>query len=231
MLPKLKLQLLWAAVFVCSLCSCHVPHNKTAEDYAALTNIAQPRRVALRIVYQQYETGLTAIDPCVVELQLAYINEFFKPLNAVFFVESTEYIAYKNSYTREMVADDATKHPNVLSIYYLTSYSPAALRYHNGKLEGLSGFSAFPWGERAHGVMLFCATATHLTLAHEIGHYFGLYHTFDGLTDMVDDTLHTDDPNYDNFMNYTQTSVRSITKGQIVRMNFFLVHYRTAVLR
>ena len=114
---------------------------------------------------------------------------------------------------------DANAHPNHLSIYYMLAQ--------DAPFHGLSGA---PWEPViSHGVYL---TRGHdeWTLAHELGHYFGLLHTFE--EDFIDDTPVQEgypcvedeciEPNCMNIMNYCSHSPKEVTPDQLERMKLFL---------
>jgi hypothetical protein len=91
------------------------------------------------------------------------------------------------------------------------------------------------------------------TVTHEAGHWFGLWHTFqggcDGVGDQVDDTVAHSSPNFGcppegnngacsqqekapihNYMNYTDDAcMTEFTKGQIERMQDLIQTYRSGL--
>jgi len=116
---------------------------------------------------------------------------------------------------------DAEKYPDHLSVYYLL---PHAFPF--------EGLSVFPWYERTQGILLTCLRDQY-TLAHEIGHYFGLMHTFQTFGDHCEDTCEqkfyfcdSEDPdhlpNCRNVMNYCPHGPQFTTDDQILRMRRFL---------
>lgn len=102
-----------------------------------------------------------------------------------------------------------------------------------------SGLSSFPWKPYTRGILLgFGCSDT--TLAHEIGHYFGLLHTFNEEffeSDLVDDTPKQSaskcegeeggTPNCKNILSYCDHFPKCVTPGQIKRMRRFLRASRT----
>jgi len=125
-----------------------------------------------------------------------------------------------------------------------------------------SGLGVYPWSfpedSASHG--LYCANYTFpgsdgnfsegYTGVHEVGHYFGLYHTFEnGCTapgDEVNDTPEQEEANYGcpsnpyscnsyddvgNFMDYMDdVCLNHFTQGQIDRMDWALETYRPSLL-
>ncbi|HIA79712.1 MAG TPA: T9SS type A sorting domain-containing protein [Candidatus Marinimicrobia bacterium] len=125
-----------------------------------------------------------------------------------------------------------------------------------------SGLGVYPWSfdedDSRHG--LFCSNYTYpgsdgtfsegITGVHEVGHYFGLYHTFEnGCSnpgDEVDDTPYQSQPNYGcpsnnyscgsyddigNFMDYMDDDcLDHFTDGQVDRIEWALETYRPTLI-
>jgi len=131
---------------------------------------------------------------------------------------------------------------------------------------GLLGWAHFPWELAGDPIMdgLVILWSTFpggesapynlgQTVTHEAGHWFGLWHTFqgncDGVGDHVDDTVAHSDPNFGcppdgnngacsqqekapihNYMNYTDDAcMTEFTKGQIERMQDCIQTYRSGL--
>ncbi|MDZ4840139.1 MAG: M43 family zinc metalloprotease [Bacteroidota bacterium] len=127
----------------------------------------------------------------------------------------------------------------------------------------VAGYSNFPWSAVSNpnndGIVMDYRYMTSLdkTLAHEVGHYFGLFHTFqdgcssnqslqgDRVTDTppvsspsynvssISNTCKTDFPDvidmYENYMDYNDRKLL-FTLGQVNRMHFYLNNTRKSLI-
>jgi hypothetical protein len=161
-----------------------------------------------------------------------------------------------NDFADEIAAKSALRRggPNALNIYTGTAagnlgfaYYPSILNYQGGKLSMLDGavihYGSLPGGSIANFNLGFTAT-------HEVGHWFGLAHTFErgcnGDGDRVDDTpamlvptsgcpegkdTCVKEPGLDPIHNYMDYSFDScynqFTPGQVARAQAQYIHYRT----
>lgn len=123
-----------------------------------------------------------------------------------------------------------------LNVYYIFS--------NRGKSE-YSGIGNLPWSGLNSIILL--GTCGQGSLTHEVGHFFGLFHTFDE-SDYVDDTPQVvlpdgvdlvkflgkkeTDPCYNNIMTYYDNAFESsFTPGQLKRMKHFILKQpRSALL-
>jgi hypothetical protein len=161
-----------------------------------------------------------------------------------------------NDFADEVAAKTALRQggPNALNIYTGTAagnlgfaYYPSILGYNGGKYAVLDGavihYGSFPGGDIENFNLGFTAT-------HEVGHWFGLAHTFEqgcnGDGDRVDDTpamlvptsgcpegkdTCTKEPGLDpihNYMDYSDDPCyNQFTPGQANRAAAQYIHYRT----
>tara|TARA_Y100000310_G_scaffold312653_1_gene360165 strand:- start:492 stop:1544 length:1053 start_codon:yes stop_codon:yes gene_type:complete len=124
---------------------------------------------------------------------------------------------------------DAVKNQDSISVFYALSI-----------WDGVSGLSVFPWMNNPYGIQVVRSSARKYVFAHEIGHYFGLYHTFQDPTDHVEDTPYkkltmdkvgtSEDPNQHNIMSYPDFGVNDLflTNEQIARVEAFLTTSRNS---
>lgn len=170
-----------------------------------------------------------SIDNAVEDLKFIE-SHYFKDVALKFHIISVEVVEYSIDYHTRWV--DACLHPDCLSIYYML---PNSMPH--------AGMGSPPWNKLNTGVLIAYGERPDV-LAHEIGHYFGLLHTFnDSIVsgDEVEDTpLETSmcyNPwtgavceegvlkNCHNLMNYcmhTLNHERFITDGQKERMLRFI---------
>jgi len=168
-----------------------------------------------------------------------YVQEVYASLGIKLIIVEMG-IGIPNQDWEDYIAQDANNHPESMSIYYtfgrvqLIGFPP------------IDGIGSLPWMDIPYGVMVYGPTSPRETLAHEIGHYLGLYHTFyedpDGNGDFVDDTLSREEYvelkgeddsycNYNNIMNYHWHGTNSFaTQGQIDRMESYLRNDRSSHL-
>jgi len=231
------------AIFLCFLLSCALPQNKPvcdligtqfdyhapppvpASEYPELDEYVIRTRIVIEIMVWRPENidgvcTLYAGTSDQIYAELKYCEEIFKDLNIKFEVTQFVFVKYDMDYWQFF--NDAKKYPDTLSIYYML---PHIFPY--------QGMSSGPWEDAAWGILLSGYRGEH-TLAHEIGHYFGLLHTFS--EDYCDDTPEQENktceedpnqfPNCCNIMNYCVHEPKYITKDQIERCRRFLRKHR-----
>lgn len=112
----------------------------------------------------------------------------------------------------------ANMHPDQMTVVYML---PNSFSW--------DGYSSAPWEMVNRGIVVHYL-ADEWTVAHEIGHYFGLLHTFN--EDFADDTSEQtmryctgkerSTPNCHNIMNYCDHEPKHITSDQLNRFKRFL---------
>ncbi|KXN81803.1 hypothetical protein AN958_03729 [Leucoagaricus sp. SymC.cos] len=163
-------------------------------------------------------------------------------------------VAPENEHEKNMKTSLRTGDASTLNVY--------SVGFRDGEGAGLLGYATFPWDYTnktlLDGVVALYSSLPGGTLApydkgrtltHEIGHWLGLYHTFqggcEGSGDYVGDTPAEDSPAYGcptkrdscpndpgpdpihNFMDYSDDAcMREFTKGQISRLRAQIGAYR-----
>lgn len=159
----------------------------------------------------------TQYEDLMADLKLT--ENIFSDIPLKLVVEEMVYMQYKPNHNRFYL--DAMLHPNCLSIYYMLP---------NDFHKDIVGLSSSPWEPITTGILM-TSGRSRSTLAHEVGHYFGLNHTF--AYDYCSDTpTQTEKPcqakcadetiNCRNIMNYCPHYPKYITKQQLERVRRFL---------
>jgi len=183
--------------------------------------------IKTRIVIESIDTDIKGIGKATLfatqyedlMYDLDFVEQTFSEIPLKLVVEEMIYMQYKPNHNRFYL--DAMLHPNCLSIYYMLP---------NDFHENIVGLSSSPWETITTGILL-TSGRSRSTLAHEVGHYFGLNHTF--CYDYCSDTpTQVEKPckakcpdetiNCRNIMNYCPHYPKYITKQQLERVRRFL---------
>lgn len=195
---------------------------------AALLNDKEERWIRVRIVIEQVNVGPINISATTIEdvnADFLIAEQLFKDVNLKFSIESVSFVKYTGRH--EQHKRDAILYPHYMSVYYML---PNDFFLH--------GYSTFPWEDFPVGILLGAARDKY-TLSHEIGHYFGLYHTFYEFGDQCSDTEEQIDktcededksPNCGNIMSYCTHGKANITPNQSYRMKRYLLASRMNVV-
>jgi len=151
-----------------------------------------------------------------VKRDLANAEELYKEIGLKFVVTEVAYKEFQTNVLAHFI--DANNHPGTLTIVYML---PNGFRW--------DGYSSGPWERVTRGIVIHYL-ADQWTLSHEVGHYFGLMHTFD--EDFVGDTApqtikfctgeEFSTTNCHNIMNYCDHEPKLLTPGQVDRFKRFL---------
>ena len=128
--------------------------------------------------------------------------------------------------------NDSGNSETYLSIYYLKNKMIVGN-------ESMVGLANFPWDTKSRGIAMV-SSCDGWTLAHEIGHYFGLRHTFD-LDEQISDTLSPEEYSkihpsvdyycYPNIMNYRYHNILpTVTPQQLRVMNRYAYGERAGII-
>ena len=138
------------------------------------------KKVSIGITVHIVETvqGAANIEIQTLYNELDAVNNFFSASGISFFYcGSPRFIQGKDIYTYRQAADELNlqnAEDNTINIYYLDNIGDSQLS------DFACGISQFPWRGKLRDrfiIMQKSCSTNGTTLAHELGHYFGLFHT------------------------------------------------------
>lgn len=184
--------------------------------------------IRTRIVLEQKITPFlgqnlvqTSTNAKRIQEEIKTLEYIYKDMGIKLYVERCDTI--KQLFTRNDYFKDSENYKDFLSIYYRLPGGPP-------ELEDFEGMADFPWYKlfKNYSVIILNFNRDNSCLSHEIGHIFGLIHTFE-YDDLCDDTPTQKYPcmlkhsaNCGNIMNYCIHWPKYLTKDQIKRANLFL---------
>ncbi len=212
--------------------------------------------------------GYGMLSRAQLQEQVNMFNAAFAETGLVFFIRDVR-VAKNDAWFRDPMGYQVAM-KNALAVDPAFNLNIYTAGFFDGGSNGPVGFAIIPWAEDEadpiHGIMLSFQTLPAVPAfgqklgsvgIHEVGHYFGLLHTFEegcingpDVGDLVqdtpaqedgfniylcDDSLDScpDDPGFDpvhNYMNYTGEDCRDeFTLGQITRMQWALQKYRPSL--
>ncbi len=202
-----------------------IPHERMPEQktyYIQTKIVIEGLPVKIRHDDEIIKKTWWARQPDEVMRDLAHAEEAFSDVAIKFQIIE---IKYKESNPDiRLNFQEARSNPGVMTINYMLPKITG----------GFDGLSTMPWDYDNIGISM-AYLASEYILAHEIGHYFGLLHTFhrdEYYGDYVDDTTWQDFPfctgepeqvpNCHNLMNYCEHNPTTMTRGQTERVRRFL---------
>lgn len=159
------------------------------------------------------------INACVDE-----VNRNFQMTKLSFYVRSVEYTRYEPTLRLAQVTEIAANDEDGILVYVECGFC-VDLK--------VAGETWLPQEMKSRGIWMQNWDIAN-TLTHELGHYFGLRHTFDPSEDIEDtyneeqwkECFGTPYISYPNFMNYTNAQERVFSPGQISVINDGIKRYR-----
>ena len=206
------------------------PHEQDVQEFA----LDVPENIWFRVPVVIHTATLRKFDADAVDKLMGRLDAPFKDTGIQFELQDVvrhkkekQWLDADYNYCNKYIKPTLNKAftpDTCLNVLVLTGFQDYA------------GFSTFPWGLESapeqDGIVLSRQYGIDDTFAHEVGHWCGLYHTFQKPTDFVDDTpedfTQTFDcvgPNSGNLMSYSHCRV-GFTTGQVQRLRQQMLLFR-----
>ncbi|WP_420547715.1 zinc metalloprotease [Curvivirga sp.] len=218
------------------------------------------KKIVIPIHYHIIHAGSEGkISEKDIAAQTDVLNKDLQPYGITFTQKAVDYYDNEDWYVADMIDHVKAK---------LGKDPTSCLNFYSSGLlqSGLLGYATFPWDKKDLGLMdgVVCNASTFpngeepynlgRTATHEVGHWLGLFHTFqDGCSgngDEVADTIAHDQPDYgcpsqskqqacdgksfsplNNFMNYSDDQcLTELSEGQMARIKEMVGKYRPEFL-
>jgi hypothetical protein len=234
------------------------PTPEEASKFEARAAADKVVRVAWHIITRDGILG--NVTDAQIAAQMQVLNDAFAGKGFQFTTVSIDRTVNSRWYSMTPGSRNETNAKNTLAVSPATTLNI----YTAAPGQGLLGWATFPWSypesSKLHGVVLLfsslpggSAAPYNLgdTATHEVGHYLGLYHTFQGGCtapgDQVDDTPFEASPAYGcpagrdtcaapgldpitNFMDYTDDAcMNTFSAGQVSRMAWAVATYKPSL--
>ncbi|QMW00875.1 GEVED domain-containing protein [Spirosoma foliorum] len=138
---------------------------------------AQLQYIPIRFHVVRQNDGTGGADIASLNQALVLINQLYQPINIAFYlcgklphyINNTALFDYDN--TEESLLSNANDVSNAINVYLVNTLTYAGSE--------VTGYAYYPNAQATtNRVFLKASQLTDYTLAHELGHYFNLYHTF-----------------------------------------------------
>lgn len=135
--------------------------------------------IAVHIIRDQYGHTFLRIDDIINEL--IFVNNQWEDTGIFFTI--CDYVNYIDSFKySDLNASDRTELSETYNVDGAVNifFAPSLYRISGGERQGLCGLAVYPWSsnQKTHSILMQNGCTTNgSTLSHELGHFFGLYHT------------------------------------------------------